>query len=102
MATGTPATFCNRCSRSRCRLTQPREDRAPGEAEFTIPGCSDPRAIISCAWHRLDVIVACPAFRGMMRGRDEVSFALVAGLLAAGAHRRADAMAALARQRAAA
>ena len=38
----------------------------------------------------------------MMRGRDEVNFALVAGLLAAGAHRRAAAMAALAGQRVAA
>ena len=103
MATGTPATFCNRCSRSRCRLTQRRDDRAPGEAEFTIPGCPDPRAIISYALHRLDVIiVACQAFLGMMRGWDEVSFALVVGLLAAGAHRRADAMAARAGQRVAA
>jgi hypothetical protein len=53
--------------------------------------------------HRLDVIiVAYQAFLDMMRGRDEVSFAPVAGLLAAGAHRRADAMAALAGQRVAA
>jgi hypothetical protein len=35
--------------------------------------------------HRLDVIiVACEAFLDVMRGRDEVSFALVVGLLAAG------------------
>jgi hypothetical protein len=68
-----------------------------------LPDCSDPRAIISYALHRLDVIiVACQVFLDMMRGRDEVSFALVAGLLAVGAHRRADAMAALAGQRAAA
>jgi hypothetical protein len=53
--------------------------------------------------HRLDVsLVACQAFLDMMRGRDEVSFALVVGLLAAGPHRRAAAMAALAGQRVAA
>ena len=45
---------------------------------------------------------AVGAFLEMMRGRDEVSFALVAVLLAAGAHRRAAAMAALAGQRVAA
>jgi ferritin-like protein len=28
-------------------------DRAPGGTEFTIPDCSDPRAIISYALHRL-------------------------------------------------
>jgi hypothetical protein len=38
----------------------------------------------------------------MTRGRDEVCFALVVGLLAAGAHSRAAAMAALAGQRVAA
>jgi ferritin-like protein len=75
-------------------------DRAPGEAEFTIPDCSDPRAIITYALHRLDVIIAAyQAFLDTVRGRDDVSFALVVGLLAAEAHRRADAMAALADQR---
>jgi len=78
-------------------------DRAPGDTEFTIPDCSDPRAIISYALHRLDVIItAYQAFLDTVRGRDDVSFALVVGLLAAEAHRRADAMAALAGQRAAA
>jgi ferritin-like protein len=81
----------------------PREliDRAPGDTEFTIPDCSDPRAIISYALHRLDVIItAYQAFLDTVRGRDDVSFALVVGLLAAEAHRRADVMAALAGQRA--
>jgi hypothetical protein len=53
--------------------------------------------------HRLDVIiVACQAFLDMTWGWDEVSFALVVGLLAAGGHRRAAAMAVLAGQRVAA
>src|SRR6516165_10554119 len=78
-------------------------DRAPGEAEFTIPDCSDPRAITSYALHRLDVITAAyQAFLDTVRGRVDVSFALVVGLLAAEAHRRADAVAALADQRVAA
>ena len=69
-----------------------------GDAEFAIPDCSDPRAIISYALHRLDVITtAYQAFLDTVRGRDDVSFALVVGLLAAEAHRRADAVAALAR-----
>ena len=72
-------------------------DRAPGNYEFTIPDCSDPRAIISYALDRLDVIItAYQAFLDTVRGRDDVSFALVVGLLAAEAHRRADVMAALA------
>ena len=76
-------------------------DRAPGEAEFTIPDCSDPRAIISYALRRLDVITAAyQAFLDTVRGRDDVSFALVVGLLAAEARRRADVMAALAGERA--
>jgi ferritin-like protein len=76
-------------------------DRAPGGTEFTIPDCSDPRAIISYALHRLDVIItAYQEFLDTVRGRDDVRFALVVGLLAAEAHRRADAMAALAGQRA--
>jgi ferritin-like protein len=78
-------------------------DRAPGGTEFAIPDCSDPRAIISYALHRLDVIItAYQAFLDRVRGRDDVSFALVVGLLGAEAHRRADVVAALADQRAAA
>jgi ferritin-like protein len=78
-------------------------DRAPGGNEFTIPDCSDPHAIISYALQRLDVIItAYQAFLDTIRGRDDVSFALVVGLLGAEAHRRADVMAALAGQRAAA
>jgi ferritin-like protein len=74
-------------------------DRAPGGTEFTIPDCSDPRAIIGYAVHRLDhIIAAYQAFLDTVRGRDDVSFALVVGLLAAEAHRRADAQAALAGQ----
>ena len=74
-------------------------DRAPGGTEFTIPDCSDPRAIIGYALHRLDLIIAAyQAFLDGVRGRDDVSFALVVGLLAAEAHRRADAQAALAGQ----
>jgi ferritin-like protein len=76
-------------------------DRAPGDNEFAIPDCSDPRAIISYALRRLDVIIAAyQSFLDTVRGRDDVSFALVVGLLAAEAHRRADVMAALAGQRA--
>lgn len=72
-------------------------DRAPGDKEFTIPDCSDPRAITSYALHRLDVIIAAyQAFLDKVRGRDDVSFALVVGLLAAETHRRADVRAALA------
>lgn len=72
-------------------------DRAPGGIEFTIPDCSDPRAIVSYAVQRLDVIItAYQDFLDKVRGRDDVSFALVAGLLAAETHRRADAQAALA------
>jgi len=79
----------------------PREliDRAPGSYEFTIPDCSDPRAIISYALQRLDVIIAAyQAFLDKVRGRDDVSFVLVVGLLAAETHRRADIQAALAGQ----
>ena len=73
-------------------------DRAPGN-EFTIPDCSDPRAITSYALQRLDVIIAAyQAFLDQIRGRDDVSFALVVGLLAAETHRRADVAAALAGQ----
>ena len=35
-------------------------DRAPGGTEFTIPDCSDPRAITSYALHRLGVFGAHP------------------------------------------
>ena len=77
-------------------------DRAPGEAGFTIPDCSSPRAIAGYARHRLDIIIgAYQALLDKVRGRDDVTFALVAGLLAAETHRRAGAMAALAGQRAA-
>jgi ferritin-like protein len=72
-------------------------DRAPGDNEFTIPDCSDPRAIISYALQRLDIIIAAyQEFLDRVRGRDDVSFALVVGLLGTEAHRRADAQAALA------
>ena len=72
-------------------------DRAPGNYEFTIPDCADPRAIASYALQRLDVIIAAyQAFLDQIRGRDDVSFALVVGLLAAETHRRADVAAALA------
>jgi ferritin-like protein len=74
-------------------------DRAPGTIEYTIPDCSDPRAIISYALQRLNVIIdAYQAFLDKVRARDDVSFALVVGLLAAETHRRADAIAALAGQ----
>jgi len=76
-------------------------DRAPGGTEFSIPDCADPRAIVSYALHRLDVIIAAyQAFLDTVRGRDDVSFALVVSLLAAEAHRRADVTAALAGQQA--
>ena len=72
-------------------------DRAPGGTEFTIPDCSDPRAIIGYALHRLDAIIAAyQAFLDKVRGHDDVSFALVVGLLGTETHRRADAQAALA------
>jgi len=77
-------------------------DRAPGRPDFTIPDCSDPRAIIGYALQRLNVIIAAyQDFLDQVRGRDDVSFALVVGLLAAETHRRADIEAALARQPAA-
>jgi ferritin-like protein len=72
-------------------------DRAPGDDEFTIPDCSDPRAILTYARRRLDVIIsAYQAFLDQVRARDDVSFALVVKLLDAETHRRADAEAALA------
>jgi ferritin-like protein len=74
-------------------------DRAPGDYEFAVPDCSDPRAILGYALRRLDVIIdAYQAFLDKTRGRDDVSFALVVGLLAAETHRRADVAAALAGQ----
>jgi ferritin-like protein len=74
-------------------------DRAPGNYEFTIPDCSDPRAILGYALRRLDLIIAAyQAFLDKTRGRDDVSFALVVNLLAAETHRRADVRAALAGQ----
>ena len=58
-----------------------------------------PRAIISYALQRLNVIIAAyQDFLDQVRGRDDVSFALVVGLLTAEAHRRADIEAALARE----
>ncbi len=33
-------------------------DRAPGDNDFTIPDCSDPRTIITYALQRLDVVIA--------------------------------------------
>ena len=72
--------------------------RAPGDTEFTIPGCSDPRSIVTYAVQRLNTIIdAYQAFLDRVRGKDDVGFALVVGLLAAETHRRADAEAALAR-----
>jgi ferritin-like protein len=72
-------------------------ERAPGNYEYTIPDCADPRAITSYALQRLDAIIAAyQAFLDQIRGRDDVSFALVVGLLAAETHRRADIAAALA------
>jgi ferritin-like protein len=69
-------------------------DRAPGDYAFTIPDCSDPRAITTYALQRLDgIIAAYQAFLDKVRGRDDVSFALVVRLLAAETHRRADALA---------
>jgi ferritin-like protein len=74
-------------------------DRAPGGNEFTIPDCSDPRAITTYALQRLSVIIAAyQDFLDKVRGRDDVSFALVVGLLAAETHRQADVEAALAGQ----
>ena len=74
-------------------------DRAPGGSEFTIPDCSDPRAITTYALQRLSVIIAAyQDFLDKVRGRDDVSFALVVGLLAAETHRLADVKAALAGQ----
>jgi hypothetical protein len=49
------------------------------------------------ARHRLDIIIgACQTLLDKVRGRDDVSFALVAGLLAAETRRRAGVIAALA------
>ena len=74
-------------------------DRAPDGNEFTIPDCSDPRAITTYALQRLNIIIAAyQAFLDKVRGHDDVSFALVVSLLGAEAHRRADVIAALAGQ----
>ena len=71
-------------------------DRAPGTIEYTIPDCSDPRAIITYGLQRLNTIIdAYQDFLDKIRGRDDVSFALVVGLLATETHRRADVVAAL-------
>jgi ferritin-like protein len=72
-------------------------DHAPGDNEFAIPDRSGPRAITGYALQRLDVIIAAyQAFLDTVRGRDDVSFAVVVDLLGAETHRRADVMAALA------
>lgn len=74
-------------------------ERAPGDHEFTIPDCSDPRAIARYGLQRVNVIIAAyEAFLDKVRARDDVSFALVVHLLAAETHRRADIEAALAGQ----
>ena len=74
-------------------------DRAPGGTEFTIPDCSDPRAITTYALQRLNIIIAAyQAFLDKVRGHDDVSFALIVSLLGAETHRRADVKAALAGQ----
>jgi len=74
-------------------------DRAPGDHEFTIPDCADPKAITRYALQRVNVIIAAyQAFLDKVRGRDDVSFALVVHLLGAQTHRRADIEAALAGQ----
>ena len=72
---------------------------APCDVEFTIPDCSSPQAIARYALHRLDIIIdAYQTLLDKVRGRDDVSFALVVDLLAAETHRRADIIAALAGQ----
>jgi len=74
-------------------------DRAPGDNEFTISDCADPRAITTYALQSLNTIIgAYQDFLDKARGRDDVSFALVVDLLAAETHRRADIQAALAGQ----
>lgn len=74
-------------------------DRAPGSYDYTIPDCSDPGAIARYALERLTTIIdAYQNFLDKIRGRDDVSFALVVKLLAAETHRRADVIAALAGQ----
>ena len=60
-------------------------------------GAADPRAMATYAPQRLNTsIAAYQAFPDKIRGRDDVSFALVVGLLGAETHRGADVMAALA------
>jgi len=74
-------------------------ERAPGDHDFTIPDCSDPKAITRYALRRVNVIIAAyQAFLDKVPGRDDVSFALVVHLLAAQTHCRADIEAALAGQ----
>jgi hypothetical protein len=111
LATSLPRSPATRAPRPRGSPTgdlggaitaDPRQllDRAPGDGEIAIPDCSDPRAITGYALGRLDLIVAAyQAFLDMVRGRDDVSFALVVSLLAAETHRRADVLAALATPR---
>jgi hypothetical protein len=57
-------------------IGDPRQflDRAPGRTEFTIPDCSDPRAITNYALQRLNVIIAAyQDFLDQLRDRDDVS-----------------------------
>jgi ferritin-like protein len=74
-------------------------DRAPRQLRVHHPRLLRPPAITSYALQRLDVIIAAyQAFLDKIRGRDDVSFALVVGLLATETHRRSDVAAALAGQ----
>jgi len=45
---------------------RPLIDRAPGEGEFTIPDCSDPRAIVTYAVRRLNIIIS--AYQAFLEG----------------------------------
>ena len=80
-----------------CRAEAGSGVRRAATRPFAVPDCSSPRAVAGYARHRLDIIIgACQTLLDKVRGRDDVSFALVAGLLAAETHRRADVIAALA------
>lgn len=67
------------------------------ERNSRSPDCSDPQSILTCARPRLTVIAgADQAFLNQVRARGDVSLALVAEVLDAGTHHRADTVAALA------
>lgn len=67
------------------------------ERNSRSPDCSDPQSILTCARPRLTVIAgADQAFLDQVRARGDVSLALVAEVLDAGTHHRADTVAALA------